>query len=64
MGCILAEMISCSTNYSNETNFDSKERFIFGGLSCYPLSPNEESEISENDQLYKILKTIKLEKNC
>ena len=54
MGCILAEMISCSATYSTAPNFDNKKRYLFTGDSCFPISPKggakcEPGKVSEDD---------------
>lgn len=65
LGCILAELIYCSTDYSNNNGFDNKKRFIFQGDSCFPISPqknqsdkNQES-VSSKDQIIKICQRLK-----
>lgn len=38
-GCILTEMVMMSSDYRNLSTKVQNDRFIFGGTSCYPLSP-------------------------
>ena len=38
LGCVLAEMISCTKQY-RQIFKSADERFVFEGSSCYPLSP-------------------------
>ena len=65
-GCILYELIKYSTRPENQaiTDFIGKERFLFQGTSCFPLSPvkNENGDntnvISSNDQMNIILKGL------
>jgi mitogen-activated protein kinase 1/3 len=61
LGCILAELISCT--YKER----GPHHQLFPGTSCFPLSPCEESKknenqslniISRNDQLKKILEVL------
>lgn len=42
MGCILAELIHCSSLYENDSNISQDNRFLFPGSSSFPLSPCEE----------------------
>ena len=42
LGCIVGEMLSKS-----EQNV--KNDMLFNGKSCYPLSPNDQNTIDEND---------------
>ena len=42
-GCILAEMITCT--YKSK---DITKRFLFGGTSCFPLSPCDEMKKAKN----------------
>lgn len=42
LGCILAELLHCSEQYSQDKKFRQNERFIFPGSSCFPLSPCQE----------------------
>jgi serine/threonine protein kinase len=44
MGCILAELIYSSMQYSQDPKFDQDDRFLFPGTSSFPLSPCEEME--------------------
>lgn len=54
LGVILSELIYCSDSYVKDKNFDSYNRYIFNGSSCYPLSPTSKLTISSNDELVKI----------
>jgi len=38
LGCILAEVLMSTSNYSKE-KLTTQEKILFPGLSCYPLSP-------------------------
>ena len=72
MGCIFAELIHCSINYQNTSGFNQENRFIFPGSSCFPLSPCDEMQgsndgsgdsnqvniVSQNDQMIKILNVL------
>ena len=58
LGCIMAEMIFCSNKYSDKGDFDPNNRFTFPGDSSFPLSPHATGEISNRDQLIKILEKI------
>ena len=71
LGCILAEMISCSTPYINNKKYKLENRIVFSGTCCHPISPfiGNESEaynakqlsIDENDQIFKITNKIELD---
>lgn len=66
-GCIFAEMLNC---LQSDEKLKLKDRILFPGKSCYPLSPddskNPESEndevpdkqLSKKDQLKKICRII------
>jgi len=42
LGCILGEMMACSSAYSKSENYlGSDDRFMFRGTSCYPISPSK-----------------------
>jgi len=50
-----------SSKYSKSKNFDPHNRHAFKGDSCYPISPinlEENKQVSNNDQLNKILQFI------
>ncbi len=54
LGCILAEMLACSSSYSSEPGFENKKRYLFTGDSCFPISPragskDEPGKVSEDD---------------
>ena len=55
LGVVLSELMRSSNVYRKPVK---KERFLFPGKSCYPISPAEgkEDEIQRDDQLFKILK--------
>lgn len=66
MGCILSEMLYSTEIYKNDSKKDykGKKKYLFPGLSCYPLSPCKEmidskeqdvNIISDQDQLKLIL---------
>lgn len=60
LGCILAELLACSSVYSRSPGFDVNKRYLHRGKSCYPISPLEnededECKIDKNDQLFMIL---------
>lgn len=38
-GCILSELISCTSEYTNN-GVSQDDRFLFTGSSCFPLSPS------------------------
>mmetsp|Transcript_11663 Transcript_11663/g.19691 ORF Transcript_11663/g.19691 Transcript_11663/m.19691 type:complete len:137 (+) Transcript_11663:668-1078(+) len=46
LGCILAELLYCSMEYTKQKEFDNKKRFIFQGDSCFPISPQK----NQNDK--------------
>ena len=53
-------MIYCSAPYVKNKEFKASNRYLFKGLTSYPISPNPElkgtdNPIDENDQIYKIL---------
>lgn len=61
IGCIFHELET--TLIENQSNSKAAaHRILFQGTSCYPLSPNlnedGEIEVTKNDQLVKILKTL------
>ena len=71
MGCIFAELIHCSMVYQNTSGYNQDNRFIFAGSSCFPLSPCDEMQgseeeqdnnqvniVSQNDQMIKILNVL------
>jgi len=64
IGCIFHELqsILVDTPQKEKSNV---HRVLFQGTSCYPLSPNHnekgEIEVTKNDQLVKILKTLGVE---
>ena len=41
MGCILAEMLSCDTQYAKAEKYRPKHRIIFNGKYCHPIEPCE-----------------------
>ena len=52
LGCILAELIHCSVNYSEKGfKFCNKKRVLFKGKSCYPLSPRDQIENESYSQM-------------
>lgn len=65
LGCILAELIYCSVEYSKQIDFDNKRRFVFQGDSCFPISPqrnssnNNQETVSSNDQIIKICERLR-----
>jgi mitogen-activated protein kinase 1/3 len=57
VGCIFAEAMRCSIPQSKKNNASLKQRFLFTGSSCYPISPansQDEHQVDINDQLIKI----------
>lgn len=59
LGCILSEMLFCITF----EDFKDRDRILFPGESCYPLSPspyesNEEVDWQQDDQLNIIIQMI------
>lgn len=66
VGCVLGEMIKFSSIYdTRDQDFD--RRFLFAGTSCFPLSPCQDMQrsqeegvniISKNDQMIKIIKKL------
>lgn len=57
IGCILIEMIVLSKEFK-----DKQDRYLFQGLSCFPISPknpHDEDADYEADQLVKILHRLK-----
>lgn len=64
LGCILAELIYCSQDYSKRPGFDNKKRFIFQGDSCFPISPKKTNDstkesVSSGDQIIKICQRLR-----
>ena len=66
MGCILGEMIKFSSIYDSQHQ-DFDRRFLFAGTSCFPLSPCQDMQqsqeqgvniISKNDQMIKIIRKL------
>lgn len=66
LGCILSEMLYSTEVYKKDSRKDykGKNKYLFPGLSCYPLSPCKEmidskdqdvNIISDQDQLKLIL---------
>ena len=39
VGCTLAELISCSASYLSSKGYKPKNRVMFRGSYCHPLSP-------------------------
>jgi serine/threonine protein kinase len=68
VGCILGELLKISEPYSSRADPKSlallvNNRVLFGGTSCFPLSPIENNNqkanvVSIDDQLIKIHKTL------
>ena len=66
LGCILAELIYCTDTYKKDTGHDHmNNRFLFRGMSCFPLSPLKQQNINEmnlkdcqSDQFIKILEVL------
>lgn len=67
VGCIFAECLSFTNNYSALGGRKLEKRILFPGSSCFPISPckkygdssdKETTKISENDQLIKILDVV------
>ena len=57
IGCILIELIISSKDFENQD-----DRYLFQGLSCFPISPknpNDEDADYEVDQLVKIMHRFK-----
>ena len=56
LGIIFAEMLACSTDFSEKLNYNKRDRYLFTGRSSYPISPkSHEDGITKDDQLLKIL---------
>jgi serine/threonine protein kinase len=49
MGLVLVEMIYCSTTYHNDPGFNSKNRYMFQGKACFPISPIENEGLTKDD---------------
>lgn len=60
MGLILVEMIYCSTTYHNDLGFKPKNRYLFQGNACFPISPEDNEGLTKDDQLIKILQRLKI----
>ena len=59
LGLMLVEIIYCSTE---QANLNSKNRYLFQGKYCFPISPKEnEKSIDENDQLVKLMERFDIE---
>jgi serine/threonine protein kinase len=39
VGLILAEMMACSDIYYKEEGYNHRNRYVFRGKACYPISP-------------------------
>ena len=60
-------MVNCTYVYSGKKSFKLKNRVMFRGNSCHPISPYqghvgksaEPKEIDIKDQMVKIINTIK-----
>jgi len=61
MGLVLVEMIYCSSTYHDDPEFNSKNRYMFKGNACFPISPIENEELTEGDQLIKFLERMELD---
>ena len=67
-GCVLSELIYCQDVYIAK-GASPKDRYLFRGDSCFPLSPfkqkdgSKEENVSKDDQLRVILKTLGKQKN-
>ena len=44
LGVVLAEMLSCTEGYHKDKGYKQKNRTLFMGSSCYPISPAENLE--------------------
>jgi len=54
----LAELLYCSTSYTKDSpHFETNQRHLFRGDSCYPLSPRD-NFISKDDQLINIWEKV------
>lgn len=63
-GCIFAEMLNCLQNDSTQ---NLKDRILFPGNSCYPLSPKESKHFDSEDEEeveYKISKKDQMKYIC
>ena len=50
IGCILGELISCTTPYVKQKGYELNNRVLFKGGSCYPISPlSKNFEVDESD---------------
>lgn len=57
VGCILGELILSSSRY-NKVGMNDREKMLFRGKSCYPLSPEGRDKAGSNDQLVNIVKVL------
>jgi len=53
LGCILNEMILCSTPYHDRKVYSHSKRVMFRGNSCHPLSPADVPEKSKSKSFGK-----------
>jgi serine/threonine protein kinase len=61
MGLILVEMIYCSTTYHCD-GFNPKNRYMFKGNACFPISPNENDGLTKDDQLVKLMEKLQIDR--
>ena len=68
LGCILGEMMLSTAPYNDKKGYMVKNRVIFRGESCYPISPvvvDEQTEgnlvIEEGDQMVKICERLNID---
>ena len=49
VGCLFAEAMRCSIPQEKKKTADVKQRFLFTGNSCYPISPINEQVTVKKD---------------
>ena len=64
MGCVLGELVNYTDQYQ-VNGVTAKDRVLFPGTSCFPLSPfvdpqegQDHCNVSSNDQMIKIIEVI------
>jgi len=59
IGCVLSDMLMCCEPFVNK-NHDIRQRCLFRGNSCFPLSPKngQSKQISSQDQIIKIVERL------
>lgn len=54
LGCILAEMVNCSTPYVEKKNYQYHKRVMFQGSCCHPISPSKAAQNEKPEEKYQL----------